>query len=157
MNLIGIILLVLVGILLIVLEFLVIPGTTIAGIGGVLCLAGGVVMAYSAYGATIGHITLLVTGVAVVYAIFYSLKSDTWKKASLFAKIDGKSGVNVNEEQVSAGDVGKSISRLAPVGTVLINGQFYEARTENIFIDPETELIVEKIDENNKIVVKPKI
>ena len=49
MEVLAIILLIFFGIVLLLLEFLVIPGTTIAGIGGILLMAGGVYMSYNIY------------------------------------------------------------------------------------------------------------
>ena len=42
-----IVLLLLLGIVLLLLEFLVVPGVTIAGIGGVIMMGGGIYLAYT--------------------------------------------------------------------------------------------------------------
>ena len=61
----------------------------------------------------------------------------------------------VEEDEVKIGDTGLCISRLAPMGKVLVNDEYYEAKANNVFIDQNTEVIVIKI-ENGKLVVKPK-
>ena len=58
MNIIVIIFLILVGILLLMLEFAVIPGVTVAGIGGALMLLTAVFLAFKSYGLGVGFATL---------------------------------------------------------------------------------------------------
>ncbi|MFH2141983.1 MAG: NfeD family protein [Bacteroidota bacterium] len=153
MTVTGIILLILLGIILILLEFLVIPGVTVAGIGGVLSLAAAVYLAYDNYGNEGGNYALAGTSVVVITSLVFALRSRTWKKLMLRSSIDYK--INAVElEKVKAGDIGISVSRLAPMGKIQINDEFYEAKSMNEFIDQNTEIVVRKI-ENNIIIVKP--
>lgn len=149
----AIILLLLLGIILILLEFLVIPGTTIAGIGGLVCLGGGVYMAYDSYGATVGHIFLLSTIFFVVLFVYYALKSGTWKKISLSSEIDGKVD-NIDDAKIKAGDTGKTITRCNPIGKAMVSDELYEAKSYAGFIDENTEIEVIKVD-RNQIIIKP--
>ena len=57
MGYISLILLILLGIVLMILDFLVIPGGVVAIIG-VLCMIGGVVTAFVQFGATVGFLNL---------------------------------------------------------------------------------------------------
>ena len=59
MTLTTIIILIILGVVLLLLEFLVIPGTTIAGIGGILLIAIAVYYGYEVYGTKTGHIAFL--------------------------------------------------------------------------------------------------
>lgn len=155
MDLIAIGALILVGILLLVLEFLVIPGSTIVGVLGGLLVIGGIVLSYIWFDVKIGNTTLLLSMAAVGIAIYFVLKSETWNKMALNTTIDSKISVNSSLSGIKEGLEGKTISRLAPMGTILINDQIIEAKTEGLFIDPEIEIIIERI-ENNSIYVKPK-
>ena len=153
MTVFTVILLIVLGIILVLLEILVIPGTTIAGIGGILFLSGGIYMSYEKFGTTVGHYILLGVILFIILSIYLSLKSKTWKKLMLNSKIDSKTNV-IDEEKVKKGDTGVTITRLAPMGRVLINGENVEAKSEH-FIDQNVEVEVEKILDY-KIIVKLK-
>jgi membrane-bound ClpP family serine protease len=71
----------------------------------------------------------------------------------LKSTIDGKTNI-INKERVKKGDQGITITRLAPMGRVLINDENVEAKSEQ-FIDQNVEIEVEKILDN-KIIVKLK-
>uniref|UniRef100_UPI003217F7A3 NfeD family protein n=1 Tax=uncultured Draconibacterium sp. TaxID=1573823 RepID=UPI003217F7A3 len=153
MTIFTIILLILLGLVLLLIEFAVIPGVTIAGIGGFLLLAGSVYIAFSELGTLAGFITLTVVLIASPMLIFYFFKSRTGKKMILEKNIEGKVE-QVNKEKLHIGDVGKTIGRLAPMGKVKVNNEVVEAQSTGMFIDQNTEIKVIKI-ESNKIIVEP--
>lgn len=148
-----IILLVIFGILLILLEFLVVPGVTIAGIGGFALMIAGVYLAYDYYGTPIGHYYFAGLIVLSIVMIYFALSSSTWKRISLKASITSKTNVH-DDEIYKVGDTGKTISRLAPMGKVEVNGHFIEGKSTGSFIDENTEIEVVKIL-RNKLIVKP--
>ena len=151
-----IIILILLGILLFLIEFLLIPGITVAGIGGAILMIAGVILGYHHHGMLVGNIILLGTVVFSILTLYFVLKSRTWKKIMLDSKIDSK--VNLlerNETMIKEGNEGVSVTRLNPMGKVLINGEYYEASCQNQFLDEQTPIIVTKIADN-KIIVKPK-
>ena len=153
MTLLAIILLILLGLLLLLIEFAVIPGITIAGIGGFLMLIGSVYIAFKEYGNFAGSITLIVVLIAAPAIIYYFFKSKQGKKMILESSIDGKVET-INEEKLKVGDIGKSIGRLAPTGKVKVNGEVVEAQSTGSFIDHQTEIKIVKIL-TNKIIVEP--
>ena len=65
--------------------------------------------------------------------------------------IDGK--VNVEAENLQVGQEGIAISRLAPMGTIDVDGAFYEAQSVLDLIDQKTPVKVVKI-EGSKIWVQ---
>ncbi|MCD4746650.1 MAG: NfeD family protein [Bacteroidales bacterium] len=150
-----IIVLIVIGLLFLILEILVLPGTNIAGVLGFILLGIGIWQAYSTYGRLAGHYTLGATFLFTFVTLYFSLKSKTWKKLMLKSKIDSKVNI-IDEKKVKVGDTGVTVSRLAPAGKATINGEFYEVHSTGDFIDQETEIIVLKIN-YNKIIVKPKI
>ncbi|NOZ45469.1 MAG: hypothetical protein GXO79_01665 [Chlorobi bacterium] len=154
MTLTAIIVLIILGILLLLVEFLVIPGITIAGIGGILLIGTGIYFGYDSYGTTYGHIIMLCTLVVLVIIIAFSLRSGTWNKIMLKAKIDGKMNV-IKEQDLSIGEIGKSITRLAPIGKALFKDIEYEAKTNGEFVDQNSEIEIIKIL-SNQIIVKLK-
>ena len=151
-----IIILILLGIVLFIIEFLLVPGITVAGIGGAILIVGGVIMAYHHHGSTVGNFTLLGTTLISFLTVFIVLKSGTWKKIMLKKDISGK--VNVVDQtgaDVKVGDAGKTVTRLNPIGKVVINGKYFEAQSLNKYIDQKSDIEVIKVL-SNKLVVKLK-
>ncbi len=154
MTLAGIIALIVLGIVLILLEFFVVPGITVAGIGGLLLLVSGVALAYSKYGTPGGHYLLAATVLALIFVLSISFKSKTWKKISLNVAIDSKAKEDFSLK-IKVGDIGTTVSRLAPSGTVLINDQLVETESRSGFVDENVKVEVIKV-KLNKIIVKLK-
>ncbi len=148
-----IVVLILVGILLLLLELLVIPGTTVAGIAGFGLMIFAIYMAYDIYGNTAGHWAVGGTIVFSLLSLIFALRSKTWKKAGLEYTITGKTNI-FEENSVVKGDTGVAISRLSPAGKARIRGQFYEVQSTAGMINPKEEILVTKV-EGNKIYVKP--
>ena len=153
MSLLAIILFIILGLLLLLIEFAVIPGITIAGIGGFLLLIGSVYIAFRSYGNVAGFITLSIVLIAAPLMIYYFFKSRSGKKMILESQINGKVET-LNQENIKVGDIGKSIGRLAPGGKVKINGEVVEAQSTGSFIDQHTEVKIIKVL-SNKIIVEP--
>ncbi len=151
-----IIFLILLSIFLFVVEFLLIPGITVAGIGGALLLVAALYMGYKYHGVTTGNILLGVTFVLFVATTVVILKGRTWKRISLHTTINGKVNAEGTEEGVvKPGDMGTTVSRLNPMGKVMIDGKMYEAKSLTGYLDPQQEVQVVKVS-GGQIVVKPK-
>ena len=143
---------ILVGILMMLIEILVIPGSGVAGIIGFGLMVAGIWLAYVREGANSGHITLAVTlGVSLI-GLLIALRSKTWKKAMLSTEIAGKVRT-IDPQHLAVGDRGKTISRCAPMGKALFNDKFYEVSAYSDFIDQEKDIEIIKIS-GNKIFVK---
>ncbi|MBQ9253527.1 MAG: hypothetical protein IJ180_01995 [Bacteroidales bacterium] len=152
MELLYIIILLVFGMALIILELVAIPGTTIAGLGGLALSIWGIVKVFAEYGSSWGFGILLLEVVFCVVLLVYSLRTKTWKRFALKEEISSK--VNEIKTNIQVGDKGKTITRLAPTGTALINGERVEVFTSTSFLDPNTEIEVEGM-EGNRIRVKP--
>jgi membrane-bound ClpP family serine protease len=151
----GIIILILIGLFLFVVEFLLIPGITVAGIGGVACLIGGIFWAYTGHGSTVGHITLLSTLAATAFTVALALRAKTWKYFMLDTNIDGSVDSGEIEDHVKPGDIGITLSRLNPMGKARINNIVLEATSTGPIIDQKVEIVVVRM-EGSKVIVKPK-
>lgn len=150
----AIIILILVGLLLFVVEFLLIPGITIAGIGAVGCIIGAVYWAYTAYGITVGNITLFSALILTLLTIIFALRSKTWKRFMLNTNVEGN--VTSDEvQQIVIGDEGITISRLSPMGKVRIKEVVLEAKSTGNYIDQKTPIVVTRM-EGSIPIVKPK-
>ena len=145
--------LILIGILMLLLEILVIPGSGVAGIIGFGLIVAGIWLAYSREGAQAGHITLAVTVGFNLILLVVALRSKTWKKAMLSTEIDSKVRT-IDPQHLKVGDTGKTISRCAPMGKAIFDDKFFEVSAFSDFIDQETNIEVMKIS-GNKIFIKP--
>ena len=146
--------LILVGIIFLLLEILVVPGTTFLGLIGFGMIIAGVVVAFNQYGTKVGVLTLVASLILSLVFIALALKSNTWKKAMLDTEVSGR----VNEiapDSVLAGDEGITITRLNPVGKAQIKDEYYEVHSKDNLIDQNTPIVVVKV-EGNKIIVKLK-
>ena len=153
MSIFAIILLIVLGIFLFTVEFLLVPGVTIAGIGGAILMALAVYFAYSTHGNTVGNYTLVATLVLTVGGGAYVLRARTWKRLMLNKGIDSKVEVGLEEDRIKVGDRGESISRMAPIGRVMINGLIVEGKSHRGFLDQHTPVEVIKVL-NTQVVVK---
>ena len=153
MTILAIILLILLGIVLLLIEFAVIPGITIAGIGGFLMLAGSVYIAFAELGKVAGFITLAVVLILSPIVVYYFFQSRTGKKMILQSEIDGKVE-NFNPLNLKIGDTGKTIGRLAPMGKIRVNGEVVEAQSTGAFIDHQIPVRIINI-KSNQIIVEP--
>lgn len=154
MSLTLILLLIALGLILILLEIFVIPGTSVFGIAGGVLIVFSIWQAYSIYGSNRGDIIVIATIAIIAATIFIAFKTNTWRRMMLNTNVTGR--VNeIEADKLHAGDIGKSISRISPAGTALFDNELYEVHTTGDFIDQEKELIITKL-EDNKIFVKQK-
>lgn len=143
MNTTLLIIVLLLGVVLLALEVVALPGG-LAGIFGTLLIAFGVWQTYDMFGNTTGTIVLLCSIALVVLLLIIFMKRKTWNRFSLNEEIDSK--VNQLEPTVKIGAKGTTISRLAPTGKALIDGEQMEVHAVNKFIDPDHAIEVVGID-----------
>ena len=80
----------------------------------------------------------------LVLMLVWFMKTKTWNRFSLNEESDSK--VNQLEPAVKVGTKGVTISRLAPTGKALIDGQTMEVHAVNKFIDPDHPIEVVAIE-----------
>lgn len=148
-----ILMLILIGAVLVLMEFLVFPGVNVAGILGFICIIAGVYFGYAFYGASTGHLILLGTAVFGIGVTWYVLRTNTWKKLSLKTSLEAT--VEGVDSSVCVGDTGTTLGRLAPMGNVRIGEAVVEAESQSGYIDSQREVEVVKVFKN-KIIVKLK-
>ena len=133
----------LLGVVLLTLEIVALPGG-IAGIFGVCLIAFGVWETYALFGDTTGTIVLLCSIALCVLTLVLFMRKRTWKRFSLNDEVSGK--VNELEPTAKVGAKGMTISRLAPTGKALIEGEQMEVHAVNKFIDPDRPIEVVGIE-----------
>jgi membrane-bound ClpP family serine protease len=154
MSILAISLLILLGIILILIELLVVPGISVAGIGGFLLIIGGIVLGYHFHGTTAGNYILLTTAVVMILIIVLALKLKTWQRFGLQTTIDSKVGV-LKEDEIKVGDVGGTISKLSPIGKAMFNDKIFEVHSDGEYVDEHKQVVVTRIN-GNKIFVEIK-
>ena len=152
MTILIILLLITLGIILLLLEFAVIPGFTIAGVGGMALLGYSVYLAFEHYGTLAGVVTVLILITIIPILFLKFLKSKAGKKMQLDSKITSVVDV-LGKERFKVGDQGKAISRLAPIGKVEINNHIVEGKSTGEFIDDGAAVEVVSL-QDNKLIVK---
>ncbi len=146
-----IIILIIIGLVALLLEFIAIPGGIVGVLGG-MCVIGSIIIAYSEYGVTAGHITLVSTLIALILMSIFFLRSKSWKRMTLDTTIDSK--VNEDANRVSVGMEGICITKLSLSGNAKFGDNIVEVTSEHGYINENTSIIITKI-EGNKIIVKP--
>jgi membrane-bound ClpP family serine protease len=145
--------LVLFGLLLLVVEVIFVPGTTVVGVAGFVFLVLGIGLAFRYFGSEVGWAATGGAALAFGIIFYFSFKTDVWKRFSLKSSI--KSKVNEGElEQLAAGEEGVAISALRPVGKAELTRKIYEVKTQGQYIDSGTRIRIVKII-SNQIFVEP--
>jgi membrane-bound ClpP family serine protease len=142
-----------IGLSLIIVELVFIPGTTVVGLLGLIFTIVGIVVSYRHFGNDVGFYILIGTGVTTLVALYFSFRSGAWNRFSLKSSINSK--VNEGMHKVlSIGDEGITRSALRPVGTAEFANQNYEVRTTGSFLDTGTRVKIVQI-QSNQIIVEP--
>ena len=136
-----------------VIELVLLPGITIFAIGALASYGGAGWLAWDRYGVRGLLIVVAIIIVLTVIATWFSLRAKTWQRFALGNKIESRSQ-EAPGRKVKIGDRGVAQGRLAPMGTVVVDGRSYEAKTTGSFVDQHTEVEVIGF-ENFNIIVKP--
>jgi membrane-bound ClpP family serine protease len=147
-----IILLILVGLILIYLELIFVPGTTIFGVLGVIFTGIGIYITYDVFGSKTGSLVLAGSFAISIIALVYSFKSGVWNKFALKTKNKGKFNedytLDLKEEMT-----GTSLSDLKPIGNAEFGEKSYEVTTNGNHIGTGEPVKISSIL-GNKIIVE---
>jgi len=157
-------LLVAVGVVLLALELLVIPGFGIAGVAGLVALAAGFILATTGAGATAAALMLAATRVvfALIAAIVLGLLSLRFLgRLPVGRKLVLETGLDAQHGYQSAPDAdrrwlgrrGVAMALLHPAGYALIDGQRVDVVSEGEPVDAGAAVEVVRVD-GNRIVVR---
>lgn len=140
------------GALLVMLEVLLVPGTTVVGLLGLVFTSLGVYYAFINFDASVGYLILGITLFANIGLIAYGFKSGVWDRFALKQTITNRT-YDDRIIGLEKGQKGKTISDCKPYGKVEIGDKIYEAKSNRGFIDAGTAIYIDKV-ENNKIIIK---
>ncbi|MCD8208783.1 MAG: serine protease [Bacteroidales bacterium] len=149
-----VVILIIVGVLLLLAELLIVPGVGVAGILGLCSLIASCVYCFYHFSLTVCTVVIAINVLLVVVFTVFVLRGKTWKRLSLSAKIDNS--VASGQRLLAVGDVGKTTTRLAPMGSARFDGEVYEVKSLEGMVSSGVEVEVVYL-EDNKVVVKPKV
>ncbi len=142
------------GITLIGLEVIFIPGSTFVGVLGFIASACGIYFAYVEKGDLSGHLAFGGSVAVSVLLLFIGIKAKMYKKMGLNEVIDGKSPNKIHID-LAVGTLGKSTSALRPSGQAQFGEHDFEVHSVFGFVESNTEIEVAEI-KDNKIFIKTK-
>ena len=132
------------GLLLLTLEIVALPGG-VAGVCGFLLVVFGVWQSYVMWGITVGTWVLIGSVAICALLLYLFMKTKTWNRFSLNEESD--STVNqIEDPAIAIGTRGTTVARLAPTGKALINGKLVEVHAINKFIDQDRPIEVVAIE-----------
>ena len=134
-----------IGVGLIIMEIIFVPGTTIVGILGLLCVIAGVAYGFLNFGRPMGWGITGVTVIISTVAIVISLKSGMWKRFALNSTMDSK----VNEHlsiDIAPGSEGIALSALRPIGNAEFGNDKMEVTTLGELVDSGSKVKVTHIE-----------
>ena len=152
MDILIILLLIFLGIVLLLIEFTILPGISIAGIGGVLLFAYSIYLAFTNYGPLAGFLTLGFVVIVAPLLVVLVFKGKAGRKMVLSTTITGIA--NQIDDKIKVGDIGVTIGRLAPMGKIRVNGEVVEVKSSGAFVDPGENVRIIEI-EKSLITVEP--
>lgn len=144
---------ILIGLVLIIVEIIFVPGTTVVGIAGFLSMGYGIYQSYSLYGNSVGTLTLVASLLVSGLLIYMSFRNRSWERFSLKSEMTSK----VNESfdlELQPGDKGRSVSSLKPIGKALFHDEEVEVRSNGGFVEENQEIEVLRVEGKN-IFVQP--
>lgn len=151
------ILLFLLGLILLAVEALVIPGFGVAGIGGIAALVVSIVLASPSLEHAVMSLVMALVGTIVL--LFLSIKllptRNVWHRLILGIKQKRDEGYMAPRDTLKQleGSAGVSITPLRPAGAAEVNGERIDVVSDGGFIPPNTKVKVVKV-EGTRVVVR---
>ncbi|HEU5146485.1 MAG TPA: NfeD family protein [Chryseosolibacter sp.] len=142
-----------IGLALLVIEIVFVPGTTLVGVIGVIFAGAGVLITFREYGSETGIYMLVGSSAITAAALYFSFRSNAWKRFANNSAIRSK----VNEgltATLALGDEGMTLSTLKPMGKAQFKSGEFEVKTLGDYVDVGTKVKIVHI-ESNQIIVKP--
>ncbi|SHN16890.1 NfeD-like C-terminal, partner-binding [Cyclobacterium lianum] len=145
--------LILFGALLVLMEIIFVPGTTVVGALGAIFTGLGIYYAFLHLPATTAYMVTTLTILVNIGFLIYGFKSGVWGRFALKQTIINRT-FDDRLTGLETGQKGRALSDFRPFGKVEIGDKIYEAKSETGFISSGTEVTIIKIADN-KIIIKP--
>ncbi|WP_439482894.1 NfeD family protein [Cyclobacterium plantarum] len=141
------------GALLVLMEVIFVPGTTVVGAFGLIFTGMGIYYAFLNFSANVAYTVTTLTILLNIGFLVYGFKSGVWDRFALKQTIINRT-FDDRLVGLEIGQKGKTISDFKPFGKIEIEDKIYEAKSEGGFISSGTLVTISKIA-NNKIIIKP--
>lgn len=144
-----------VGLILLMIEG-VVPGFGLPGLGGIVFVIAGTVLAMQDLSAAVLSlsIAIIITALVSIVMIKMGFRSKLLNKIILSNKLEGKKGYLSNDTMDEmVGKEGISLTELRPSGFATIDGEKYDVLSEGGYIPKETQIKVARV-EGAKIFVR---
>lgn len=145
--------LILAGLLLVIVEIVFIPGTTVVGVIGVVLSFVGIFFGYREFGSSTGHLILASTTAAMGLMVYYAFQSKTWSRVALKSTIDSRNNEGFLES-FAVNEEGVCVSALRPVGKAEFNKRLVEVSSEGDYVDAGTKVRIKEVSPAGIIVVQ---
>lgn len=160
------------GVVLLAVEIFVIPGFGVAGVSGIIFIITGLTLSLVdnvAFEFEPRHIkTIVASLLLVIFSMLVAIVGSIYLSKKLFSSNsflghlalstvenaeEGYVGVDMSAKTM-VGKIGIAMSVLRPSGKVIIDNQIYDAKSEDGFIDKETEVEVIRFETGQVYVIK---
>lgn len=147
--------LIVVGLILLMVEVIFIPGTTLVGLLGLVFVITGLIVSYTEFGSPTANYVLLATSVLGAAILYLSFRKGAWHKFSLKTSIDSKVNEGLTAE-FKVGNEGVAVSVLRPMGSAEFSGKIIEVKTNGDYLASGTRVKIVQINAND-ILVEPSL
>lgn len=145
--------LILSGLILVIVEIVFIPGTTVVGVIGVLLSFVGIFVGYREFGSSTGHLILASTTAAMGLMVYYSFQAKTWSRFALKSSINSKNNEGLLES-FRVNEEGTCVSALRPVGKAEFDKRLVEVSSEGEYVDAGSKVRIKEVSPSGIIVVQ---
>lgn len=143
--------LVLFGLLLVIVEVIFIPGTTLVGVAGFISMVVGIILAFKYFGGETGWIALGGSTAASGILLYVALRTNVWRRFAINTSIDSK----VNEIEALnfvVGMEGVALSALRPIGKGEFGGNVAEVRTLGEYVEAGSRIRIARVSTTQIVV-----
>lgn len=137
------------GLALLWIEVLLVPGTTLVGLLGLAIWMLGLFLGFAYFGAVGGFWLLAISSLLGVGGVLYGFKVGAWRRFSLRSTHQTRvlRTRDIARAELQVGARGKCRSALRPIGQVAFGTHIVEARTDSGYLPEETEVSITRIEE----------
>ncbi len=136
------------GIFLLIVEFFLLPGTTIAGILGAITMIVGIFLSYSYLGVVAGHLSLVISLIISIVLFVIGYKTLNSKGVALDEELTGKMNTLEDDFDLVLGNIGMAYGDIKPAGKAIFNHKIYNVRTNGEFIPDNARIEIIEIYRN---------
>lgn len=136
------------GIFLLIVEFFLLPGTTIAGILGAITMIVGIFLSYSYLGVEAGHLSLVISLLISIVLFVIGYKTLNSKGVALDEELTGKMNTLEDDFDLTLGNTGMAYGDIKPMGKAIFNHKIYNVRTNGEFIPDNASIEIIEIYRN---------